>query len=54
MDRLELRCVASYPGVNVTDVVLLVGNFSVPTGLRAAEAAFSSQRVWLNVFSFSI
>lgn len=45
MDRLELRRVASFPGVNVTDVVILVGNFSVPTGLRAAEAAFSSQRV---------
>ncbi|XP_031741643.1 chloroplast sensor kinase, chloroplastic isoform X2 [Cucumis sativus] len=45
MDRLELRRVASFPGVNVTDVVILVGNFSVPTGLRAAEAAFSSQQV---------
>lgn len=48
MDRLELRRVASFPGVNVTDVVILVGNFSVPTGLRAAEAAFSSQQVWFS------
>ncbi|XP_023541539.1 chloroplast sensor kinase, chloroplastic isoform X1 [Cucurbita pepo subsp. pepo] len=45
MDRLELRRVVSFPGVNVTDVVILVGNFSVPTGLRAAEATFSSQQV---------
>lgn len=47
MDRLELRRVTAYPGVNVnaTDVVIVVGNFNIPTGLRAAEAALSSQQV---------
>ncbi|XP_031276126.1 chloroplast sensor kinase, chloroplastic-like [Pistacia vera] len=45
MDRLELRRVVSYPGVNANDIVILVGNFSVPTGLRAAEAALSSKQV---------
>ncbi|KAK7861489.1 chloroplast sensor kinase [Quercus suber] len=37
MDRLELRRITLYPGVDdddVTDIVILVGNFSVPTGLR--------------------
>lgn len=45
MDRLELRRVMSYPPVNATDIVVLVGNFRVPTGLRTAEAALSSQEV---------
>ncbi|XVE74945.1 hypothetical protein DITRI_Ditri12bG0059400 [Diplodiscus trichospermus] len=45
MDRLELRRVTSYPGVEAADIVILVGNFTVPTGLRAAEAALSSQQV---------
>ncbi|KAK3223459.1 hypothetical protein Dsin_010484 [Dipteronia sinensis] len=45
MDRLELRRVVSYPGVTDADIVILVGNFSVPAGLRAAEAALSSQQV---------
>ncbi|KAJ0094255.1 hypothetical protein Patl1_16033 [Pistacia atlantica] len=45
MDRIELRRVVSYPGVNANDIVILVGNFSVPTGLRAAEAALSSKQV---------
>lgn len=45
MDRLELRRVVSYPGVNATDIVVLVGNFNMPAGLRAAEAALSSQQV---------
>ncbi|XWS69091.1 hypothetical protein CRYUN_Cryun04dG0149600 [Craigia yunnanensis] len=45
MDRLELRRVTSYPGIKASDIVILVGNFTVPTGLRAAEAALSSQQV---------
>lgn len=45
MDRLELRRVKSYPGVKAADIVILVGNFTVPTGLRAAEAALSSQQM---------
>ncbi|XP_050206737.1 chloroplast sensor kinase, chloroplastic isoform X2 [Mercurialis annua] len=45
MDRLELRRVTSFPGMNASDVVMLVGNFNVPAGLRAAEAALSSQQV---------
>ncbi|XP_059633665.1 chloroplast sensor kinase, chloroplastic [Cornus florida] len=44
MDRLELRRVTFYPGVNATDIVILVGNFSIPTGLRAAEAFLSNQQ----------
>ncbi|OMO81639.1 hypothetical protein COLO4_23463 [Corchorus olitorius] len=45
MDQLELRRVTSYPGVKAADVVILVGNFTVPTGLRATEASLSSQQV---------
>uniref|UniRef100_A0A2P2IS18 Uncharacterized protein MANES_13G022900 n=1 Tax=Rhizophora mucronata TaxID=61149 RepID=A0A2P2IS18_RHIMU len=45
MDQLELRRVTSYPGVNAAEVVILVGSFNIPTGLRAAEAALSSQQV---------
>ncbi|KDP26689.1 hypothetical protein JCGZ_17847 [Jatropha curcas] len=45
MDRLELRRITSYPGVNSSDVIILVGNFNIPTGLRAAEAALSNQQV---------
>lgn len=45
MDRLELRRVIAYPGVNAADIVILVGNFSIPTGLRAAEAVLSNQQV---------
>ncbi|XP_010556211.1 PREDICTED: chloroplast sensor kinase, chloroplastic isoform X2 [Tarenaya hassleriana] len=45
MDRLELRRVTCYPGMNAGDVVVLVGNFGIPAGLRAAEAALSSQQV---------
>lgn len=46
MDRLELRRVVSYPVAKAAaDIVILVGNFSVPTGLRAAEAELSSQPV---------
>lgn len=48
MDRLELRRITLYPGVDdddVTDIVILVCNFSVPTGLRVAESALSNQQV---------
>ncbi|KAJ4884189.1 hypothetical protein Rs2_34282 [Raphanus sativus] len=45
MDRLELRRVTCYPSVGAGDVVILVGNFGIPAGLRAAEASLSSQQV---------
>ncbi|CAA7058298.1 unnamed protein product [Microthlaspi erraticum] len=45
MDRLELRRVTCYPSVNAGDVVILVVNFGIPAGLRAAEASLSSQQV---------
>lgn len=45
MDRLELRRITSYPGANASDIVILVGTFNIPTGLRAAEAALSNQPV---------
>lgn len=48
MDRLELRRVILYPEpstVNTTDVVILIGNFNVPAGLRAAEAMLSNKQV---------
>ncbi|KAJ0256191.1 Chloroplast sensor kinase [Hirschfeldia incana] len=45
MDRLELRRVTCYPSVNAADVVILVGNFGIPAGLRAAEASLSTQQV---------
>ncbi|KAE8719604.1 Chloroplast sensor kinase [Hibiscus syriacus] len=45
MDQLELRRVTSYPGVKAVEIVFLVGNFTVPAGLRDAEAALSSQQM---------
>lgn len=44
MDQLELRRITFYPGVNAADFVVLVCTFNVPAGLRAAEAAISSQQ----------
>ncbi|XP_057486412.1 chloroplast sensor kinase, chloroplastic isoform X2 [Actinidia eriantha] len=44
MDQLELRRVTVYPGVNAADIVILFSNFSIPSGLRAAEDAISSQQ----------
>lgn len=44
MDRLELRRVAYYPAMNGSEIVILVGNFSIPAGLRGAEAALSTQQ----------
>ncbi|KAF5746550.1 ATP binding protein putative isoform 1 [Tripterygium wilfordii] len=45
MDRLELRRVTTHPSINAADIVILIGNFGIPTGLRAAEAALSSKKV---------
>lgn len=48
MDQLELRRVTFYPGYNVSenaDCVILLGNFVVTSGLRAAEAVLSEQPV---------
>ncbi|KAK9074643.1 hypothetical protein SSX86_007241 [Deinandra increscens subsp. villosa] len=44
MDRLELRRVTVYPGRNVADILILIGDFSIPTGLRAAEASLLKQQ----------
>ncbi|KAD7116459.1 hypothetical protein E3N88_03727 [Mikania micrantha] len=44
MDRLELRRVTVYPGRNVADILILVGDFSISTGLRAAEASLLKQQ----------
>ncbi|KAL3835617.1 hypothetical protein ACJIZ3_010353 [Penstemon smallii] len=44
MDRLELRRITCYPGVHAADIVVLVSNFSMPAGLRVAEAAITSQQ----------
>ncbi|CDP13234.1 unnamed protein product [Coffea canephora] len=44
MDRLELRRITFHPLVNATaDIVILVGDFRIPAGLRVAEAALSSR-----------
>lgn len=45
MDRLELQRIILHPCVNETDLVILIGNFSIPAGLRIAEAALSRQEV---------
>ncbi|RLN29888.1 chloroplast sensor kinase, chloroplastic isoform X2 [Panicum miliaceum] len=48
MDQLELRRVALYPGINNVperDTVVLVGNFSISAGLRAAEAFLVKQQM---------
>ncbi|KAK7318665.1 hypothetical protein RJT34_03370 [Clitoria ternatea] len=48
MDRLELRRVALYPGDAESEaegIVILVGHFSIPAGLRAAEATLSNLQV---------
>ncbi|XP_075096620.1 chloroplast sensor kinase, chloroplastic isoform X2 [Nicotiana tabacum] len=47
MDQLELRRITLHPHVNATDLVILTGNFSIPAGLRAAEAALSRQEAEL-------
>ncbi|CAM8876779.1 unnamed protein product [Rhodiola kirilowii] len=48
MDRLELRRVALYPSVETSEIVILIGNFSIPSGLRVAEAALANQQVELS------
>ncbi|XP_050373182.1 chloroplast sensor kinase, chloroplastic [Argentina anserina] len=45
MDRLELRRVTCYPSSNASDIVILVGSFSVATGFRAAETVLSNHKV---------
>jgi hypothetical protein len=48
MDQLELRRVALYPGINnlsEKDTPVLVCNFSISSGLRAAEAFLVKQQV---------
>lgn len=50
MDRLELRRIAVYPSPNpsnLDDIVILIVDFCIPTGLRAAETSLSSQQVML-------
>ncbi|XP_004239136.2 chloroplast sensor kinase, chloroplastic [Solanum lycopersicum] len=47
MDRLELQRIILHPCVNETDLVILIGNFSIPAGLRIAEAALSRQEAEL-------
>ncbi|KAH9614873.1 hypothetical protein KSS87_001174 [Heliosperma pusillum] len=44
MDRLELRRVTLYPSGDGSDIVILVGNFNMPAGLRGAEAALSKKQ----------
>ncbi|GJS24459.1 plant-specific TFIIB-related protein PTF2 [Tanacetum coccineum] len=44
MDRLELRRVTVYPGRNVSDILIVIGNFSIPTGLRVAKASLLKQQ----------
>ncbi|KAK3139688.1 hypothetical protein QOZ80_5AG0387930 [Eleusine coracana subsp. coracana] len=46
MDQLELRRVALYSGISVPERdVVLVGNFSISAGLRAAEASLVKQQM---------
>lgn len=52
MDQLELRRVHCFPGQNdAADIIILIANFSVPTGLRAAEASLSSRKVYLILYN---
>ncbi|XP_043726082.1 chloroplast sensor kinase, chloroplastic [Telopea speciosissima] len=48
MDQLELRRVILYPRISIpdrADVIVLIGNFGIPTGSRAAEATLSNRQV---------
>ncbi|CAN1295466.1 Chloroplast sensor kinase, chloroplastic [Linum perenne] len=46
MDQLELRrVVASHPGAESDEVLVLTGNFRIATGLRAAEAALTRRQI---------
>ncbi|CAN4124005.1 unnamed protein product [Withania somnifera] len=47
MDRLELQRITLHPRVNAADLVILIGNFSMPAGLRIAEAALSRKEAEL-------
>ncbi|KAL9241109.1 hypothetical protein vseg_015257 [Gypsophila vaccaria] len=44
MDRLELRRVTLYPSGNGSEIVILVGNFNMPAGLRSAEASLAKKQ----------
>ncbi|MCL7042470.1 hypothetical protein MKW94_002021 [Papaver nudicaule] len=47
MDRLELRRVAYFPAISVaerSDIVILIANFGVSTGLRMAESILLNQQ----------
>lgn len=49
--QLELRRVTFHTGIDMSEsggCVILVGNFAIPAGLRAAEVALSKQQVCLN------
>ena len=45
MDRLELRRVIFYPTVDASEIILFIGNFDIPAGLRGAEATLSNLQV---------
>lgn len=53
MDRLELRRITFYPCASAADIVVLVGTFRIPAGLRVAEAAISSQQARICHLSYS-
>ncbi|KAK9108231.1 hypothetical protein Syun_024242 [Stephania yunnanensis] len=44
-DQLDLRNLSTNVGGGTNEVVVLIGNFGLPAGLRAAEASLSSQQV---------
>ncbi|KAK9707453.1 hypothetical protein RND81_07G198400 [Saponaria officinalis] len=44
MDRLELRRVTLYPSGNGSEIVILVGNFNMPAGLRSTEASLAKKQ----------
>lgn len=44
MDQLELRRITLYPRVGAAEIVVLVGTFRIPAGLRVAEALISSKQ----------
>ncbi|GJV08813.1 chloroplast sensor kinase, chloroplastic [Tanacetum coccineum] len=42
---LESHKVTVYPGRNVADILIVISNFSIPTGLRVAEASLLKQQL---------
>lgn len=53
MDQLELRRITLYPCVSAAEIVVLVGTFRIPAGLRVAEASISSKQARIVNFSCS-